>query len=340
MVTDGPYVFYEPACLKVISLEKGKTEISFIDDVTEAELICHTDDTQPDEFTIRIRNQLFSDDSFHPLAEKILVTSDIEGNFYALKSILMANRVIDEHFNWEFGKGHLVLLGDMIDRGKNVTACLWLIYKLENEALQAGGKVHFILGNHEEMNFNGDERYVHDKYLNLSRQLGIENKDFYSEKSVTGRWMRSKNIIEKMGDILFCHAGISPAILKLKMSIDEINILARNNYQGPRNEEKAQMIFSNAGILWYRGLFTGNSHYPQITQNEVDDICSFYGVSHIVVGHTMAREKDFSVRFKNKVIGIDIKHPASAQQGSAAALLIEGRQFYKVSSGDNRKVLL
>ncbi len=45
-----------------------------------------------------------------------------------------------------------------------MTECLWLIYSLEEKAKAAGGYVHFILGNHEIMNMQGDFRYVQDKY--------------------------------------------------------------------------------------------------------------------------------------------------------------------------------
>jgi len=50
----------------------------------------------------------------------------------------------------------LVLVGDCVDRGQEVTQVLWLIYKLEIAAKNKGGSVHFVLGNHEIMNFQGN----------------------------------------------------------------------------------------------------------------------------------------------------------------------------------------
>ncbi len=52
----------------------------------------------------------------------------------------------------------------MFDRGEQVTECLWLIYSLEEKAKAVGGYVHFVLGNHEIMNLQGDFRYVQEKY--------------------------------------------------------------------------------------------------------------------------------------------------------------------------------
>lgn len=107
----------------------------------------------------------------YDFATKNAGLSDIEGNFGAFKALLCAGGVIDKQFNWTYGDGHLVLTGDFFDRGLNVTECLWLVYKLEREAETFGGKVHFILGDHEVMNMNGDHRYVRNKYFEIPKLL-------------------------------------------------------------------------------------------------------------------------------------------------------------------------
>jgi hypothetical protein len=117
---------------------------------------------------------------------------------------------MDSAYNWIFGDGHLVLTGDFFDRGDQVTEVLWLIYSLEDKAKAVGGYVHFVLGNHEIMNLSGDLRYLHPKYVQNTVLL---NEDYmgslYGESSEIGRWLRTKNIVEKVGTILFAHAGIS-----------------------------------------------------------------------------------------------------------------------------------
>ena len=82
----------------------------------------------------------------------MFVLSDIEGEFAAFKSLMQGNGIMDQNYKWTFGDGHLVICGDLFDRGNRVTEYLWLLYKLEDEAKAQGGYVHVILGNHDIMN--------------------------------------------------------------------------------------------------------------------------------------------------------------------------------------------
>lgn len=60
----------------------------------------------------------------------------------------------------ELRENHLMIIGDIFDRGKDVPQIFWLFYKLEEEAAKAGGHVSFILGNHEPMVLANDLRYT------------------------------------------------------------------------------------------------------------------------------------------------------------------------------------
>jgi hypothetical protein len=53
-----------------------------------------------------------------------------------------------------------VQLGDILDRGDGERHCMDLLFKLKEEAHQAGGQVHVLLGNHEVRNVDLDFRYV------------------------------------------------------------------------------------------------------------------------------------------------------------------------------------
>lgn len=88
--------------------------------------------------------------------QPILAVSDVETNYRSFRDLLIQHRVMGRELRWTFGRGHLVLLGDFVDRGASTTQVLWLIYKLEQAALAQGGRMHFILGNHEIKNLQGN----------------------------------------------------------------------------------------------------------------------------------------------------------------------------------------
>ena len=94
---------------------------------------------------------------------KIAALSDIHGQYDLVIKLFKNNKIIDDNLNWIFGDGHLVITGDIFDRGDTVNEVLWFIYKLEAQAENNGGRVHYLLGNHEYMIFYNDLRYIHEK---------------------------------------------------------------------------------------------------------------------------------------------------------------------------------
>jgi hypothetical protein len=230
---------------------------------------------------------------------------------------------MDKSFNWTFGKGVLVVCGDVFDRGSNVTECLWLIYHLEEKAKKEGGYVHYILGNHEVMNMNGDYRYVNPKYIELAQQKAIHYNNFYNKQTELGRWLRTKNVMEKIGDLLFLHAGVSQYINELGYDIDSINILARNYYDQPADSMPPleQLLLLDDGPLWYRGYFMA----PKATKKQIDSTLKLFRVKKIIVGHTPVEL--IRTFYDGKIINIDVPHAKGASEG----LLIEDKKYYRVN---------
>jgi len=92
--------------------------------------------------------------------DRVVAVGDVHGAYDALVSTLQAANVIDGDLAWSGGNTHLVSTGDLLDRGTGSRRVMNLLMRLEHEALQAGGRVHVLLGNHEVMNLIGDLRYV------------------------------------------------------------------------------------------------------------------------------------------------------------------------------------
>jgi hypothetical protein len=273
-------------------------------------------------FSLRLQQRLLNEQSVFDTSSRIFVVSDIEGNFKGFYRLLIASKIIDKYFDWIFEDGHLVIVGDCFDRGEQVTECLWLIYSLEEKAKKAGGYVHFILGNHEIMNMNGDWRYVHPKYAANNSSI---HAALYDGSNELWRWLRTKNIIEKIGDTLFVHAGIAPELLKSEISISEINNLARPYYtqaNGQYSNLLLKTLFnSESSPFWYRGYYREGA-----SDKLIDATLQQYGVNTIVTGHTMIDK--ITAFFSGKVINVNTDHAA----GNSEALLIKKDRFYRIDN--------
>ncbi|MBX7041302.1 MAG: metallophosphoesterase [Ignavibacteria bacterium] len=274
-------------------------------------------------FSFRLRDVAEAGPAEFEMPEKILAISDIEGNFGGFSSILRSSGVIDSSFNWSFGNGHLVLVGDFFDRGSFVTECLWLIYKLEQEAETAGGKVHFILGNHEVMVMRNDLRYVHEKYKRIAGLSGFEYNRWFSPDTELGSWLRKKNCITKIGSTVFVHGGISPELLATGLSAQEINDRLRDIIDKPFSEQSPaidSLILRSNGPLWYRGIAK-----REINSEELDRILKHYSADRMTIGHTIF--ENMSELYGGRVTAIDVDHAENFANGKMYALMISENVF-------------
>ncbi len=331
--TDGPHVFYRgnKIVVKSVMMEDSVAVArkSVYHQKNEVLLTCVVPETG-DAFSFGLSDSVALYPTEWPvLPEKMLVLSDIEGNFLAFKTMLLGAKVMDDQFNWTFGKGHIVLLGDYFDRGTNVTECLWLAYKLESEARAAGGVVHFILGNHETMNMSGDTRYVRNKYFENAELINEEYEKWYAPDTELGQWLRSKNAVEKIGDFIFCHGGISSQIANSRLSLDDINRIARRWYGKPEKkitDPDAALIFNSTfGVFWYRDLAKSKADI-----GDVNFMLNRYNAKRLVVGHTLTG--DLKGLYGGKVICIDLQHEENLRQGFMKTLWIEKGLTYGLDS--------
>ena len=232
---EGPYIFYKNDSLVSVEYVKGNKNDGFYvdrktyDTQAEEELTCFFP-LDSSRFSFDLQTAFETPKSIYNDGNKILAISDIESGYKTFRDFLIQNKVIDANLNWTFGKGHLVLVGDFVDRGFSTTQVLWFIFKLEQEAKKKGGIVHFIIGNHELKNMQGQYKSAEQKYYAVASILGKQQYDLYSKNSVLGRWMSSKNTIESINGTLFAHGGIHPEIAETNLTLDDINQINRANY--------------------------------------------------------------------------------------------------------------
>ena len=262
---------------------------------------------------------------------KIFALSDLHGDYAHFTEVLINSGIVDSSLHWAWGRGHLVIDGDVFDRGPAVTECLWLIYRLEIEAAHAGGAVHFLLGNHELMVLRGDLRYVHERYTNgIARRNRFVYHDLFGPDMALGRWLRTRQTVLRINRTLFVHGGVSVESLQDRPDLSEINQLVRQglDYTAPRLffDSLVRHAYGSFGPLWYRGYTRAlENSYPALSAIEIDSILAFLDADQIVVGHS---EQDSLVTLHDgKVIAIDVDvETLGGQQG----LLWEADRFYRV----------
>jgi hypothetical protein len=269
---------------------------------------------------------------------EVFVIGDIHGEYSRVVNLLKNNGIIDDNNDWIWGKGHLVFMGDIFDRGRGVTEALWMVFNLEKQAEAAGGKVHLLLGNHEPMIFKDDLRYVADEYYSLCENLGLNYSDLFSYDTVLGLWLRQKPVILSINDFLFVHAGLSPEMIERHLPLDTINRVVwryLNNNEGEVDAEIRTFLLGSRGILWYRGLIAEEGRMDVIDESTLNSGLDFYNAKSVITGHTEVDTiKSF---FKGKVIDVNIpmRDPNIRVQG----LLIRKGKLWVVDDDRQRKKL-
>jgi len=186
---------------------------------------------------------------------RVVAVGDVHGSYEALLSLLRGTGMVDDALVWAGGRDHLVLIGDLIDRGSADREVLDLVRRLQPEAAQAGGRVHAILGNHEVMNLARDLRYVSPESFaefaaeetSAERQAGRSRfqsgstgqqaslRAFMDEcppgyfarmrgfdpDGEYGEWLLDLPVVVKVNGYLFVHGGLTQEVAALGLA--EIN---------------------------------------------------------------------------------------------------------------------
>lgn len=138
--------------------------------------------------------------------ERVVVVGDLHGDFRNFVKILKGTRVVDKNLHWIGGRIHLVQTGDIMDRGPEARRIFDLLLNLEREAEAAGGKIHVLLGNHEEMNLTGvvfssnPDSVTLDQFISfLPESYRKEQEDSLEKKIIKAR---SRNLILRPKDVM------------------------------------------------------------------------------------------------------------------------------------------
>ena len=181
--------------------------------------------------------------------ERIVAVGDVHGAFTRYLEILRTAGIIGKGDRWAGGKAHLVQLGDVVDRGPDSRKVIDFLRRLERDAASAGGRVHYLIGNHEAMRMIGDYRYivpgeyaafadgdsreirqqvietlapdVREQALKETPLGMIELVRAFGLKGPYGSYLRTLNAVVRINGVVFLHGGISPAVAPLSVRRDQ-----------------------------------------------------------------------------------------------------------------------
>lgn len=340
---DGPYLLYQP---------DGKTRFIAVD--TRGGVIDTVYASLPHDFTFRVtdhRGRIAFDVKPHAIQrpaaayrmpDKVFVMSDPHGRLDCVVSLLRGNGVIDKKLRWNYGANHLVVIGDIFDRGNDVPQICWLFYKLEAEAARAGGCVSFLLGNHEPMVLAGDMRYTKPKYRLLADKLGVSYPSLWGPNTELGRWLGTRNTMQTIGRDLYVHAGLGREFYDHNLSIDTVNQAMSRALFLNKKERKAlspltAFLYGNSGPIWYRGLVRTDAKYQPLAADTLQLLLQRYGADHIIVGHTIF--KDIRSFYGGKVVGVNVDNKENREKKRGRGVLIEHGHYFVVGDKGVQRTL-
>ena len=221
----------------------------------------------------------FAEDGPVDGVSRIVAISDVHGAYGAMVETLRNVDVLDEELGWSGGDTHLVIIGDLVDRGPRSRDAMDLLMRLEVEAAEAGGHVHVLIGNHEMMNMIGDLRYVskeeyaafaddetardRERWFNAwsARRGGAATNlqerfdstfprgyfalsEAFSADGKYGRWLLEKPIVAVINRTAFVHGGLPPVVIE--MGLEGTNSGLRKNLS---TYVRAVKTLIDAGVL-------------------------------------------------------------------------------------------
>lgn len=343
-LVDGPYILGNT--VRYVS-EEGEIIDSHLD--RQEKITVFVPNQDRDQFDLMLKPEIGISEAAYDRPDRLLAISDIEGNFDGLASFMIINGVIDESFNWIYGQGHFLINGDLVDRGAYPMAILWLMYKLEDQAMSAGGKVHINLGNHDIMNIQGWCDYAHPDFQQTVRAVTerLERDQafryLFSRNTEIGKWLRSKNTVIKTGDLLWVHGGLSHELLPYQLSPREINQIVRQNidhdfYYRSSDDELINQVMGRGGPIWYRALAREENGRPLDKQEHLEAVLQYYEADKMIIGHTVV--PDICTAYQGRLIKIDILHGKHKYSGDTKGILVEGDHIYTINDRGEKKILI
>ena len=248
---------------------------------------------------------------------RILVIGDLHADFNKTKELFIYFNIIDDNENWIANPKDttIVQLGDQLDgggRGEEESYgeidLINFMDRLHDKAYKYGGGVYSLIGNHEIMNLIGNFQYASTKDINLQGGIELRQKIFSPGGDIFNKMSCTRNVVLKIGDFIFVHAGILPSHInhnEKDIFIKKINTLMRLYLQGKLDWDDVDIqkyFLDTNGVIWNRKY--GDKVISNDICNKLNEVTKLLNVGHMIVGHTV--QDSINSKCDNKLWRVDV----------------------------------
>lgn len=263
-----------------------------------------------------------------PKVHRIIAIGDIHGDYTLTLTLLKLGKLINDENEWIGKDTYVVQIGDQIDRCRpthnhscahpestfedegNDIRILKFFTELDKQAIEQGGRVISLLGNHETLNILSQFQYVSPK--SMAEDYGISEDEY--EKNKIGKKLeeRRKYIFARgnkyaeflactrksavvIGSFLFVHAGVVLSSMRefgIKKK-DHLNVLNKKIASWlldlADDKKTYEYIISKHSVFWSRILGSLPKDLPMTDpacKKSVEKILKTFDVKGIICGHT------------------------------------------------------
>ena len=231
-----------------------------------------------------------------------------------------------------------------------------MLFKLQDEAAAVGGEVHLLLGNHELMSMQGDQRYT--STLEMAAFGGAaQHMLAWSRSGLIGAEMRARaKAVVVVSDVVYVHGGVLPIVLAAYTdgmngpeAVAELNALVLNQLlandaaglQWDTNSVLDPHDLSNAhplsgrGLMWARDLVLREEEWACPALHTA---LKALGASRMVVGHCPQLDGDVLPRCGGRILAADTflseaytkDHAASKHNEAALEFFEDSSQIFAI----------
>ena len=235
---------------------------------------------------------------------RIVAVGDLHGDFTTARSILVNAGVMDEAGEWAGGNATLVQLGDCVDRGIDGHGIIDMLLRLRDSALDRGGRVHLLVGNHELMNVKRELDFV-DPREAAAHGTAEERAQRFAPTGRYGSYIRTLPLTVAVGSTVFCHGGLRSEFARL--GTKELNRRGRAAMRS--DADLYAPVLMNDGPVWTRTIiYAALRGECRPLQQALAAISKAEGrtIDKMVVGHSAQPDGKMRLLCGNRLAGIDV----------------------------------